>query len=77
MASYLDYLFPMGQTMQPTPGLLSEDESKRMRQQAQQAGLLNFGANLLANSGVTNQPMNFGQRLAPAILGGYQAAQGT
>lgn len=77
MASYLDYLFPMGQTMQPTPGLLSEDESKRMRQQAQQAGLLNFGANLLANSGVTNQPMSFGQRLAPAILGGYQAAQGT
>ena len=77
MADYLDYLFPMGQTMQPTPGLLSEDDAKRMRQQAQQAGLLNFGANLLANSGVTNQPMTFGQRIAPAILGGYQAAQGT
>ena len=77
MADYLDYLFPMGQTMQPTPGLLSEDDAKRMRQQAQQAGLLSFGANLLANSGVTNQPMTFGQRIAPAILGGYQAAQGT
>jgi len=77
MASYLDYLFPMGQTMQPTPGLLSEDEANRMRQQAQQAGLLNFGANLLANSGPTNQPMSFGQRLAPALLGGYGAAQGT
>jgi hypothetical protein len=77
MASYLDYLFPMGQTMQPTPGLLSEDESKRMRQQAQQAGLLNFGANLLAASGPTTQQMTFGQRLAPALLSGVGAAQGT
>jgi hypothetical protein len=77
MASYLDYLFPMGQTMQPTPGLLSEDEAKRMRQQAQQAGLLNFGANLLAASGPTTQQMTFGQRLAPALLSGVSAAQGT
>lgn len=77
MASYLDYLFPMGQTMQPTPGLLSEDDSKRMRQQAQQAGLLNFGANLLAASGPTTQQMTFGQRLAPALLSGVSAAQGT
>jgi hypothetical protein len=77
MASYLDYLFPMGQTMQPTPGLLSEEDSQRMRQQAQQAGLLNFGATLLANSGPTSQPMSFGQRLAPALLGGYGAAQAT
>jgi hypothetical protein len=77
MASYLDYLFPMGQTIQPTPGLLSEDESQRMRQQAQQAGLLNFGANLLAASGPTTQQMTFGQRLAPALLSGVGAAQGT
>lgn len=73
----LDYLFPMGETMQQTPGLLGEDEEKKMRQQAQVSGLLNFGTTLLANSGQTSQPMNFGQRLAPAILGGYQAAQGT
>jgi hypothetical protein len=77
MASYLDYLFPMGQTIQPTAGLLGEDEAKRMRQQAQQAGLLNFGANLLAASGPTTQQMTFGQRLAPALLSGVGAAQGT
>jgi hypothetical protein len=75
MASYLDYLFPMGQSNPSIAGLLGEEESNRMRQQAQQAGLLNFGAALLANSGPTNQPMSFGQRLAPALLGGYGAAQ--
>ena len=73
----LDYMFPLGETMQPAPGLLGEDEAKKLRQQAQVSGLLNFGANLLANSGQTQQPMNFGQRLAPALLGGYQAAQGS
>jgi hypothetical protein len=73
----LDYLFPLGETMQRTPGLLGEDEEKKMRQQAQVAGLLNFGTTLLANSGQTSQPMNFGQRIAPAILGGYNAAQST
>ncbi len=75
MASYLDYLFPMGQSNPSIAGLLGEEESQRMRQQAQQSGLLNFGATLLANSGPTNQPMSFGQRLAPALLGGYGAAQ--
>lgn len=73
----LDYLFPMGEAPKSISGLLGEDEAKRMREQAQTSGLLNFGATLLANSGQTQQPMNFGQRLAPAILGGYQAAQGT
>lgn len=76
MASYLDYLFPMGQANPSITGLLGEEEAKRIRQQSQVAGLLNFGANLLANSGPTSQPMSFGQRLAPALLGGYQAAQG-
>ena len=77
MASYLDYLFPMAETMQQTPGLLSEEDAQKMRQQAQTSGLLNFGIGLLANSGATQQPMSFGQRLAPALLGGYNAAQGT
>ena len=77
MASYLDYMFPMGETMQPTPGLLGEDEANKLRQQAQVSGLLNFGASLLANSGPTQQQMTFGQRIAPAILGGYGAAQST
>jgi len=72
----LDYLFPMAQPDTSIIGLLGEDESKKIRQQSQQAGLLNFGLNLLANSGPTDRPMTFGQRLAPAILGGYQAAQG-
>ena len=73
----LDYMFPMAETIQQTPGLLSEEESQKMRQQAQVSGLLNFGIGLLANSGATQQPMSFGQRLAPALLGGYNAAQGT
>lgn len=72
----LDYMFPMGQSNPSITGLLGEEEAKRIRQQSQISGLLNFGANLLAASGPTNQPMSFGQRLAPAILGGYQAAQG-
>jgi len=73
----LDYMFPMGQAPQSITGLLGEDEAKRMRQQAQTSGLLNFGATLLANSGGSPQNLTFGQRLAPAILGGYQAAQGS
>ena len=72
----LDYMFPMGQSNPSITGLLGEEEAKRIRQQSQVSGLLNFGANLLANSGPTTQQMTFGQRLAPAILGGYQAAQG-
>jgi hypothetical protein len=76
MASYLDYLFPMAQSNPSITGLLGEEEAKKIRQQSQISGLLNFGANLLANSGPTSQPMSFGQRLAPALLGGYQAAQG-
>jgi hypothetical protein len=66
----------MGQSNPSITGLLGEEEAKRIRQQSQVSGLLNFGANLLANSGPTTQQMTFGQRLAPAILGGYQAAQG-
>lgn len=73
----LDYMFPMGESSQSTVGLLGEDEAKKIRQQSQISGLLNFGAALLANSGPTQQQMSFGQRLAPALLGGYQAAQGT
>ena len=72
----LDYMFPMAQSNPSITGLLGEEEAKRIRQQSQVSGLLNFGANLLANSGPTTQQMSFGQRLAPAILGGYQAAQG-
>jgi hypothetical protein len=72
----LDYMFPMAQSNPSITGLLGEEEAKRIRQQSQVSGLLNFGANLLANSGPTSQPMSFGQRLAPALLGGYQAAQG-
>ena len=70
----LDYLFPPQDNQMM--GLLGGDEEK-MRQAAQRSGLLNFGVNLLANSGPTSQPMSFGQRLAPAILGGQQAYQGT
>lgn len=72
----LDYMFPMAQSNPSITGLLGEEEAKRIRQQSQVSGLLNFGVNLLANSGPTSQPMSFGQRLAPALLGGFQAAQG-
>ena len=72
----LDYLFPM-QQMDTVGGLLGEDEARKIRQQSQIAGLLNFGANLLAQSGPSSQQRSFGQMLAPSLLAGYQAAQGT
>ena len=72
----LDYLFPM-QQIDTVGGLLGEDEARKIRQQSQIAGLLNFGANLLAQSGPSSQQRSFGQMLAPSLLAGYQAAQGT
>ena len=72
----LDYLFPM-QTSDTITGLLGEDEARKIRQQSQTAGLLNLGANLLALSGPSSQQRSFGQMLAPSLLAGYQAAQGT
>jgi hypothetical protein len=72
----LDYLFPLQQSDTIT-GLLGEDEARKIRQQSQTAGLLNLGANLLALSGPSSQQRSFGQMLAPSLLAGYQAAQGT
>lgn len=71
----LDYLFPM-QQIDTVGGLLGEDEARKIRQQSQIAGLLNFGANMLAQSGPSPQQRSFGQMLAPSLLAGYQAAQG-
>lgn len=72
----LDYLFPL-QSSDTITGLLGEDEARKIRQQSQTAGLLNLGANLLALSGPSSQQRSFGQMLAPSLLAGYQAAQGT
>jgi hypothetical protein len=72
----LDYLFPL-QSSDTITGLLGEDEARKIRQQSQTAGLLNIGANLLALSGPSSQQRSFGQMLAPSLLAGYQAAQGT
>ena len=77
MASYLDYLFPP-QQQQPVAGLLGEDEIMRNQQMAQRAGLLNAGLGIIAASGPSRMPQgNLLQSIAPGIMAGQQAYQGT
>ena len=56
--------------------LLGEEEARRLRQQAQQQGLLNVGLSLLAGSGPSAQPRGIGQLLAQGVQAGQQAYQG-
>jgi hypothetical protein len=77
MASYLDYLFPP-QQQQPVPGLLGEEDIRRNQQMAQRAGLLNTGLGILAASAPSRMPQgNILQTLAPGLMAGQQAYQGT
>lgn len=77
MASYLDYLFPP-QQQQPVPGLLGEEDIMRNQQMAQRAGLLNTGLGIIAASGPSRMPQgNILQALAPGLMAGQQAYQGT
>jgi hypothetical protein len=77
MASYLDYLFPP-QQQQPVAGLLGEEDIKRNQQMAQRAGLLNTGLGILAASGPSRMPQgNILQTIAPGLMAGQQAYQGT
>ena len=77
MASYLDYLFPP-QQQQPVPGLLGEEDIMRNQQMAQRAGLLNAGLGIIAASGPSRMPQgNILQSIAPGIMAGQQAYQGT
>jgi hypothetical protein len=77
MASYLDYLFPP-QQQQPVAGLLGEEDIKRNQQMAQRAGLLNTGLGIIAASGPSRMPQgNILQSIAPGIMAGQQAYQGT
>ena len=69
----LDYLFPPQQN--PMMGLLGADEEK-MRQQAQQAGLLNAGLGIIAASGPSRQPQGLLQPIATGLMAGQQAYQG-
>jgi hypothetical protein len=77
MASYLDYLFPP-QQQQPVPGLLGEEDIRRNQQMAQRAGLLNTGLGIIAASGPSRMPQgNILQSIAPGLMAGQQAYQGT
>jgi len=77
MASYLDYLFPP-QQQQPVAGLLGEEDIRRNQQMAQRAGLLNTGLGIIAASGPSRMPQgSVLQSIAPGIMAGQQAYQGT
>lgn len=77
MASYLDYLFPP-QQQQPVAGLLGEEEIMRNQQAAQRAGLLNTGLGIIAASAPSRMPQgNLLQSIAPGLMAGQQAYQGT
>jgi len=77
MASYLDYLFPP-QQQQPVAGLLGEEDIRRNQQMAQRAGLLNTGLGIIAASGPSRMPQgNILQTIAPGLMAGQQAYQGT
>ena len=56
--------------------LFGEDEAARLRQQAQQQGLMNVGLSLLAGSGPSPQRRGIGQLLAQGVMAGQQAYQG-
>jgi hypothetical protein len=77
MASYLDYLFPP-QQQQPVAGLLGEEDILRNQQMAQRAGLLNTGLGIIAASAPSRMPQgNILQSIAPGLMAGQQAYQGT
>lgn len=65
-----------GQQPSYATALLGEEEARRLRQQAQQQGLLNVGLSLLAGSGPSAQPRGIGQLLAQGVQAGQQAYQG-
>jgi hypothetical protein len=78
MASYLDYLFPAGEyPQQAVPGLLSEEEMLKNRQAAQTSGLLAMGLGTIMASAPSSQRQGVLQTLAPGIMAGQQAYQGT
>lgn len=54
-------------------GLLGEDETERLRREAQQSGLMNLGLSLLAGAGPSPQRQGLGQLLAQGIMAGQQA----
>lgn len=54
-------------------GLLGEDEAERLRKQAQQSAMMNFGLSLLAASGPSTTQRSTGQLLAQGIMAGQQA----
>lgn len=65
-----------GQQPSYAPMLFGEDESERLRKQAQQQGLLNLGLSLLSGAGPSAQPRGIGQLLAQGVQAGQQAYQG-
>lgn len=65
-----------GQQPSYAPMLFGEDESERLRKQAQQQGLLNLGLSLLSGAGPSTQRRGVGQLLAQGVQAGQQAYQG-
>lgn len=56
-------------------GLLGEDETERLRKEAQQSGLMNLGLSLLAGAGPSPQRQGLGQLLAQGVMAGQQASR--
>lgn len=56
-------------------GLLGEDETERLRREAQQSGLMNLGLSLLAGAGPSPQRQGLGQLLAQGVMAGQQASR--
>jgi hypothetical protein len=65
-----------GQSPSYANALFGEDEAARLRQQAQQQGLLNVGLSLLAGSGPSTQRRGVGELLAQGVMAGQQAYAG-
>ena len=65
-----------GQQPSYATALLGEEEARRLRQQAQQQGLLNVGLSLLAGAGPSPQRRGVGELLAQGVQAGQQAYQG-
>jgi flagellar protein FlgJ len=65
-----------GQSPSYANALFGEDEAARLRQQAQQQGLLNVGLSLLAGAGPSPQRRGVGELLAQGVMAGQQAYAG-
>jgi hypothetical protein len=75
MDEYLQRLF--GQSPSYLPGLLGDEQSRKLNEQANQSGLMGIGLSLLANSGRSPVRQGLGPLVAQGLQQGQQAFKGT